>query len=464
MRIYWLWTRRMSSKTFENSRLGGACAVALLAGVVVTVTAQQQTDFFSAADADHDGFVTREEFRAATAKWVQAGGTADEAQLTAALDTAFPESALTAMLRGRGPQNQTPKASDVEKMMAALPSAAPAKPKHPRKVLVLAKCAGFVHSCIPLAGKTVEELGKKTGAWTATVTYDPAAITAENLKQYDLLFLNNTTGAFLDDPDPAVTAARKKALLEFVRSGKGLAGIHAAADSYHEAGPGAPGLGAMLSPIVMTAAGKDKKLTAADVESYSDKLFDKLDPNKTGKVSLPDLKGRLLFAIFSSAAGRGPAMPAAGRPGRDYQAGTWPDFNNMIGGFFKWHWMDPTHIVYKIDDPDSPLTAMFRNGPFAIDDETYTFSVNGWSRKNLHVLTSIDYAQMKEADKLKEDFPREDHDYGLSWIRRAGKGRVFYEAHGHNERVYAIKPMLEHLLAGTQYALGDLKADDSPSK
>jgi type 1 glutamine amidotransferase len=136
----------------------------------------------------------------------------------------------------------------------------------------------------------------------------------------------------------------------------------------------------------------------------------------------------------------------------------------MIGGFFKYHWMDPTHIVYKIDDPDSPLTAMFRGGPFAIDDETYTFGVNTWSRRNLRVLTSIDYSKMSEADKLKEDFPREDHDYGLSWIRREGKGRVFYEAHGHNERVYAIKPMLEHLLAGIQYALGDLKADDSPSK
>ena len=27
-----------------------------------------------------------------------------------------------------------------------------------------------------------------------------------------------------------------------------------------------------------------------------------------------------------------------------------------------------------------------------------------------------------------------------------------------------MKPMLEHLLAGMQYAIGDLKADDSPSR
>jgi hypothetical protein len=40
---------------------------------------------------------------------------------------------------------------------------------------------------------------------------------------------------------------------------------------------------------------------------------------------------------------------------------------------------------------------------------------------------------------------------------------VFYEGHGHSDRVYAMTPMLEHLRAGIQYALGDLKAEDGPS-
>ncbi len=44
---------------------------------------------------------------------------------------------------------------------------------------------------------------------------------------------------------------------------------------------------------------------------------------------------------------------------------------------------------------------------------------------------------MSDEDKAKETNPRSDHDYALSWIRREGKGRVFYEAHGHHERVYA---------------------------
>ena len=251
-----------------------------------------------------------------------------------------------------------------------------------------------------------------------------------------------------------------------MRSGKGLAGIHAAGDSYHQAPSGVP-VGGMLAPIIMAAADKndDKKLTAEELNGLADAWFAKMDPNNTGKLSQQDFRSRFRGVLFSGAGRRGgaPPTPGKGRPGRDKQVGTWPEFNQMIGGFFKYHWLDPQHISYKIDDPDSPLTTMFKGIEFSIDDETYTFGMNTWSRENLHILTSIDYAKMSEADKLKEDFPREDHDYGLSWIRREGKGRVFYEAHGHNERVYAIKPMLEHLLAGVQYAMGDLKANDTPS-
>jgi type 1 glutamine amidotransferase len=471
----------------------GACAVALCAGIFTSMEAQQPpaagrgggrggsaVNVFTAADANKDGFVSREELKAAFAKWLAAGDTAGsgsvtQEQLATALNAAFPQPVMAAPVAR--PQNQTPNPADVEKMMAALPDKAPAKPKKAHKILVLSKAAGFVHSCIPLVSKTMEAMGEKTGAWTATVTYDPATITAENLKQYDLVFLNNTTGAFLDDPnDAAATAARKKALLEFIRSGKGIAGIHAAGDSYHEAknapaapmaGGGGRGPGTQLAAQMMTLADKngDKKLGREELSALADNWFDKLDTGAAGKVSQADFAARFASVLPAPAApgGRGPGMPATGRPGRDPQVGTWPEFNQIIGGFFKYHWLDPQLITVKIDDPKSPVTAMFHGQEFEIHDETYTFGMEVWSRTNIHVLTSIDYDKMSDADKAKEDYPRADHDYGLSWIRREGKGRLFYEAHGHSERIYAMKPMLEHVLAGVQYALGDLKADDSPS-
>ena len=296
---------------------------------------------------------------------------------------------------GRSSKPQTACPDDVERMMAALPDRAPVTPRAPRRVLVFGRAAGYVHSSIPLAAKTVEALGSRTRAWKTTITYDPADINAQNLKQYDLVFLANTTGCFLDDPnDKAATDARRAALVEFVRSGKGLAGIHAATDSYHGSSCGGEG------------------------------------------------RGR----------GAGVAAPG-GLP-------LWPEFNRMIGGYFKFHWNDPQLITVKIDDPQSPLTAMFHGREFEIRDETYTFNQESFSRDNVHVLTSVDYAKMSDEDKAKETNPRSDHDYALSWIRREGKGRVFYEAHGHHERVYAMKPVLEHVLAGVQYALGDLKAND----
>jgi len=466
--------------------LTGACAVALCAGVFTSMNAQPPqagrggggrggaaVNVFTAADADKDGFLTRDELRSAFAKW--SGDSATQEQLATALNAAFPAPAPPPVRE----QPRTPKPEDVEKMMAALPDKAPAKPKRAHKILVLSKAAGFVHSCIPLVATTMEEMGKKTGAWTATVTYDPATITADNLKQYDLLFLNNTTGAFLDDPnDSGTTAARKKALLDFVRSGKGLAGIHAASDSYHEAkgaaaAPaatafGGRGPGSQFASQLLRAGDQnhDQKLSRDEALAVADQWFAKLDTANAGKISQADFAARFASVLPANpmpAGGRGPGSPQTGRPGRDPQVGTWPEFNTMIGGFFKYHWLDPQLITVKIDDPKSPVTAMFHGEEFDIHDETYTFGMEVWSRKNLHILTSIDYDKMSEADKAKEDFPRADHDYGLSWIRKEGKGRVFYEAHGHSERIYAMRPMLEHVLAGVQYALGDLAADDSPS-
>ncbi len=259
----------MAFKYWKSTLLVGACTVAVSAGIIAGLKAQQAApggrgggrggagaSLFTAVDANKDGSVTREELKAVFAKWLadSKSDSLTQEQLAAALTAALPPPAAPAGFGGgRGTaQNQTPNPADVEKMMAALPDKAPAKPKRPRKVLVLSKCSGFVHSCIPLAARTIEEIGKKTGAWSTTITYDPATINEQNLKQYDLVFLNNTTGAFLDDPnDPAATAARKKALLDFVRSGKGLAGIHAATDSYHEqervvqVGTAAPASGAV---------------------------------------------------------------------------------------------------------------------------------------------------------------------------------------------------------------------------
>ena len=476
--------------------------------------------FFTAVDANKDGATTRDEMRATFERWfgewdTTKAGTLGQEQIATGLTAAMPAPAAPAggFGGGRGAQNQTPQPQHVEAMMAALPATAPAKPKQARKVLVLGKAAGFVHSSIPLAGRTIDELGKKTAAWSTTITYDPADVTEQNLKQYDAIFLASTTGAFLDDAnDAAATAARRKVLLDFVRGGKGLAGIHAASDSYHQNAPGtgqpaaapapaagapgaAPGArgrggfgggrgGAAPLAAAFVAQGdknSDQRLSKDEFVGLADVWYGKLDTANAGRVSQAEFGQRYVGAILpppppaaAAASTFAPPRPgctgfsnqqASTQLGPDNQVGTWPEFNKMIGGYFKWHWNNPQEITYKIDDPKNPINAPFQKlkGPLVVNDETYTMGHESFSRQNVRVLTSVDYSKMCDEDKKKEQNPRADHDYALSWIKRDGKGRVFYMAHGHDESNYAKTPLLEHLLAGMQYALGDLQADDSPS-
>lgn len=447
---------------------------------------------FVAADTNKDGALTRDELKGTFDKWYTAADSANAGSITPAqLATAVtaglpapppPPPAQAEPCGGRSSNPQVPCAADVEKMKAALPSKAPAKPAKPHKVLVLGHASGFVHSSIPLAAATVDEMGKKLGTWTTTITYNPADINTENLKQYDLIFLASTTGCFLDDPnDKAATDARRAALLDFIRSGKGIAGIHAASDSYHGAGTSCPtgtpaaggggfgggrggGQGATLSGAIFADGdtNKDQKLTRAEMTAVADLWYDKLDSQKTGSIAQADFATRLPGVMPQPQRGRGNATAENGAAPQPGGNPLWPEWNKIIGGYFKFHWLDPQEIVYKIDDPKSPLTQMLKPG-FIVHDETYTFNQDSFSRTNVHVLTSIDYDKMSAEDKAKETGPRTDHDYALSWIRHEGKGRLFYMAHGHHERNYAVTPLLEHLLAGMQYALGDLKADDSPS-
>lgn len=50
----------------------------------------------------------------------------------------------------------------------------------------------------------------------------------------------------------------------------------------------------------------------------------------------------------------------------------------------------------------------------------------------------------------------------ISWIKPYGKGRVFVCTPSHNAQSFENPELLQFMLNGIQYALGDLKADDTP--
>jgi type 1 glutamine amidotransferase len=57
---------------------------------------------------------------------------------------------------------------------------------------------------------------------------------------------------------------------------------------------------------------------------------------------------------------------------------------------------------------------------------------------------------------------RADRDFAVFWVKRYGKGRVFYGMFGHIGGPFQSPAVLQHYLDGIQYALGDLEAEDTP--
>jgi type 1 glutamine amidotransferase len=125
--------------------------------------------------------------------------------------------------------------------------------------------------------------------------------------------------------------------------------------------------------------------------------------------------------------------------------------------------------VLRVEDPASPLTKSLIDSnltkamggrDFAWTDEFYHFLPDGsFSRDKLHVLVSIDTAK----SDMSQWHVRPDNDYGLSWIRSYGKGRVFNCAFGHTPALLESPETAQFILAAVQFVLGDLDADTTPS-
>jgi type 1 glutamine amidotransferase len=134
------------------------------------------------------------------------------------------------------------------------------------------------------------------------------------------------------------------------------------------------------------------------------------------------------------------------------------EYSQMVGATFvahPWH----TKVSIKIDDPQSPICAAFGGKSFEIHDEIYAFT-KPFTRDSQRILYSLDTSKMELKPKFRGK--RADGDYALGWIKKCGKGRVFFSALGHDYPVYYNPAVLKHWLAGIQYALGDLKADATP--
>ena len=150
----------------------------------------------------------------------------------------------------------------------------------------------------------------------------------------------------------------------------------------------------------------------------------------------------------------------------------YPDFGEMLGGYFNRNLPPGTIAVLKVEDPKHPSTKML-GGSWPLVDEFYLFGTAPWdaarpdenidvlfknkipmgfSRSNVHVLLSLDTERM---DLSKQPHLKRGGDYPQAWTREVGKGRTFYTSLGHRDDIWSGDPVFRaHILGGIRWALG----------
>lgn len=110
---------------------------------------------------------------------------------------------------------------DTQRIEAALPAAAPARPLKPRRLLIFDLNVVYGgHGSIPVANTAFTLMGQRLGTWETVISRDPAIFSRESLRTFDAVFFNNTVGNQFTDP------VLRQNLLEFVLGGGGLMGVH----------------------------------------------------------------------------------------------------------------------------------------------------------------------------------------------------------------------------------------------
>jgi uncharacterized protein len=134
----------------------------------------------------------------------------------------------------------------------------------------------------------------------------------------------------------------------------------------------------------------------------------------------------------------------------------WPEYGEMIGGYFDEHpWMtfDAPLIV-----EDSKFPGMQQwPAAFTLRDEIY--QLKNYSREKVRVLMRLDPSRL---DLKNPRVHRNDGDFAVAWARMYGKGRVFYSCLGHVNENWDNAAMQKMVIEAIKWTTGLIDADATP--
>ena len=103
----------------------------------------------------------------------------------------------------------------------------------------------------------------------------------------------------------------------------------------------------------------------------------------------------------------------------------WPEYGEMIGGYYDEHPWLTFDAPIIVEDPNFPGMNQWPH-EFVLRDEIYQFK--SYSRDKVRVLMRLDPSKL---DLKNKNVHRTDADFAVTWAKTYGKGRVYYTSLGH---------------------------------
>jgi type 1 glutamine amidotransferase len=261
-----------------------------------------------------------------------------------------------------------------------------------KRVLFLTHAALYKHASLGPAERAVTEIGTSGGFEVTTLEgykqdsdkIDLSMITPEYLARFDALML-------MTNGNLPLTEAQKRSIVDYVRNGKALVGVHCATLTLYDY----PAFGEVLggyyrrSIVPTTRIGQSNRGVL--------KVEDRTHPAT-----------KMLGASWPLAE-------------EFYQFGT-----------AVWDPARPTENVSQVGRLQIPLA---------------------FTRDRVHVLLSLDTEQM-DLTGLGPEIVK-GGDYPQAWTRTFGRGRVFYTALGHRDDIWSTDTLFRaHVTGGIRWAVG----------
>ena len=131
----------------------------------------------------------------------------------------------------------------------------------------------------------------------------------------------------------------------------------------------------------------------------------------------------------------------------------WPEYGEMIGGYYDEHPWGTFDAPIIVEDPTFPGMEHFPRS-FVIRDEIY--QMRNYSRDKVRVLMRLDPARL---DLTNKNVHRTDRDFAVTWAKMYGKGRVYYTTLGHPEEVWDRPDVQKMFTEAIKWAMGMVDAD-----